>query len=65
MKSGAWKRKRLLLLQREQLCLEHPAHFDDKLKKLDDALAAEEARHQLAVKNFKMSRKKWKNRICH
>ncbi len=61
MKDGAWRKKRLLLQQREQLCKECPPDFADKLKSLDEALAAEENRHRLAVRNFKASRKTWEH----
>ena len=59
MKKRFWNKKRFLLQQREQLCADHPMDFIFKIKEIDEALAEEEKRHQLAAQRFKASRRGW------
>lgn len=60
MKEGAWRKRRILLEQREQLRLNPPSDYKERIKELDEALVAEDSRHQLAVEKFKIRRRTWR-----
>lgn len=46
--------------QREQLCLNPPSDYKERIKELDEALVAEDSRHSLTIKKFKISRRSWR-----